>query len=439
MKYSSESAAAEQRHPSPKQSSLRRNFSWTFTGNVVYAACQWGMLMILSKVGSPEMVGQFALGTAITTPVLMLTNLNLRVVQATDAREEYGFGDYLGLRLISTVIAFLVIVVIVGFSAYPWETAGVILIMGLAKAFESVSDVCYGLLQHHERMDRIARSMMIKGGLSVGTFALLVLITNRLVWGVAGLAATWAIVLLTYDFTSAALILRRDDRALQWIAPRWNTATLFKLFRLSLPLGFVMMLFSLNTNIPRYFIAHYWGERTLGIFAAMAYLLVAGTTVVAALGQSASPRLSKYYAQQNKKAFRALLLKLVGIGAGLGGIGVVIALLAGKKILTVLYGPEYAQHDVFLWIMVAAAIGYVVSFLGYGITATRQFHRFTIPYIIVTVTALIASSTLIPSNGLIGAAWTLLIMYLASCITTCTILIGIERRHYGESSVPDFN
>jgi hypothetical protein len=38
--------------------SLRWNFSWTFVGNIIYSACQWGMLVVLAKIGNPEMVGQ---------------------------------------------------------------------------------------------------------------------------------------------------------------------------------------------------------------------------------------------------------------------------------------------------------------------------------------------------------------------------------------------
>ncbi len=66
--------------------SLRSNFVWTLSGNLVYAACQWGMLVVLARMGNAEMVGQFALALSIITPVLMFTNLQLRSVQATDAR-----------------------------------------------------------------------------------------------------------------------------------------------------------------------------------------------------------------------------------------------------------------------------------------------------------------------------------------------------------------
>ncbi len=31
--------------------SIHENFSWTFAGNVVYAGSQWGILVVLAKLG----------------------------------------------------------------------------------------------------------------------------------------------------------------------------------------------------------------------------------------------------------------------------------------------------------------------------------------------------------------------------------------------------
>jgi hypothetical protein len=47
------------------------NFLWTLSGNVVYAACQWGMLVVLAKLGTHQMVGEFALALAITAPIVV--------------------------------------------------------------------------------------------------------------------------------------------------------------------------------------------------------------------------------------------------------------------------------------------------------------------------------------------------------------------------------
>jgi O-antigen/teichoic acid export membrane protein len=394
---------------------LRKNFSWTFIGNVVYAVCQWGMLVVLAKLGSPEMVGQFTLGLAVTAPIIMFTNLQLRAVQATDAKQQFLFSDYLGLRLISTGLALVIITIICYSGTYQMETSLVIFLIGVAKAFESISDVFHGLIQQHERMDRIAISLMIKGPLSLLLLGIGVYLSGRVLWGVLGLLFAWVVVLFGYDIQQGVLILNANtdipDRKIALnqesgsLRPHWHLKKHSRLFWLSLPMGFVMMLFSLNSNLPRYFIEQYLGERELGIFAAIAYLMMIGNIVVNALGQSAMPRLGKYYAAGEKIAFRKLMFKLVGIGLLLGGTLVLTAVIRGKEILMILYQPEYAQYtDLFVWLMVAAAISYISCFLGDAMTAARCF-RIQVPLLIlVTSTSAIASIWFIPSIGLQGAA-----------------------------------
>jgi len=420
-----------------KPISLRRNFSWTFVGNIVYAASQWGMLVVLAKLGSPEKVGQFTLGLAVTAPVFMLTNLQLRAIQATDAKNEYFFGDYLGLRLIATFLALLIIVGITVTSGYRYEVSLVILAIALSKAIESISDVFFGLIQHHERMDRISISLMIKGILSVLMLGGVFYLTKTVLGGVIGLTVAWLLVLFVYDIASGAMLLNSNhssesktenvSKKLELenkLRPRWHLKTLKKLLWLSLPLGLVMMLNSLNINIPRYFIEHYLGEHDLGIFSALSYLMVAGNLVVSALAQSASPRLAKYYAAGNVTAFCNLLIKLLGIGTLVGGTAVVVALVAGRQILTLLYRSEYAQDvDVFIWLMVAAGIGYVASFLGYGITAARYF-RIQIPLsLVVTASSAMAGFWLIPSQGLRGAALSLILSSIIQVVISLVVII----------------
>jgi len=374
------------------------------------------MLVVLAKLTSPEKVGQFTLGLAITTPVIMFTNLQLRAAQATDAKHQYRFGDYLALRIITTALALLIIVGIVSLAGYREEIALVILVVGLAKAFESISDVFYGLLQQHERMDRIAKSMMIKGLLSLVALGLGVQLTGSIVWGTLGLALVWALILLCYDIRSGAWILGsrrtsvglkppREAGPVSELRPTLSIETLRRLTRLTLPLGFVMLLISLNPNIPRYFVEGYLGERELGIFAALAYIMVAGNTVVNALGTAAAPRLAKYYAEGMTEAFNALLLKLAGMGMLLGVAGVLVAYVAGSEVLTLLYGPAYATYvGVFIWLMIAAGIQYVAAFLGYGITAARYFKVQVPLHAGVAAVTGVACTVLVPYHGFYGAA-----------------------------------
>ncbi len=393
--------------------SLRVNFSWTFVGNVVYAGCQWGMLVVLAKLGSPEMLGQFALGLAISTPVMMLANLQLRAIQATDARHEYQFGDYLALRLALIGLALLAIAGIAVGSGYQQQTLLVVLAVGCARAFDSVSDICYGLQQQHERMDRIALSMMLRGGLALLALAVGVVLTGSMIGGAIGLVLAWGLVLAAYDLRSIRAVAGQSV----WLRPRWHLPTMRRLAQLAAPLGVAMMMLTLNTSIPRYIVGHMMGEQMLGIFAAVAYIERAGITVVSALGQSASPHLARAYASGNSTAFRRLVTRLVLVGCMLGVGGFLVAVTVGEPLLTLLYQPEYARVDVFAWVMVAAGLWYVTSFLGYAATASRIIVWQPLVLGISAGVVLSISLLLIPSHGLLGAA-------LAMAASSATAVLG---------------
>lgn len=423
--------------PKNKNITLRRNFSWTFIGNLIYSACQWGMLVVLAKLGNPEMVGTFTLGLAVTAPVMMFSNLQLRDIQTTDAKNHYLFNDYLGLRLITTGLALPIILWITLATGYKGETAIVIILIGFAKGLESISDVFYGLLQKHEKMDRMAISVMMKGPLSLLMLSIGTYISGSIVWGVLGLVIAWACILLIWDIPSYRWLINKftsegeipDSLEGKTATPRWQLGTIRKLIWLSLPLGLVMMLISLNANIPRYFLEHSLGKKELGVFAALAYLIVAGNMVVSALGSAARPRLAKYYAGGNVSAYQKLLFQLVAIACLLGLSGILVAWVAGGQILTIVYQPEYAKYtELLIWLMVTAGIGYVSSFLGEGMTAARYF-RTQIPlFIIVTSTSAIASCWFIPRNGLKGAAIALMIAEIVRIIFTLGVIFHAVHR-----------
>lgn len=408
--------------------SLRQNFAWTVLGNVVYAACQWGMLVALAKLGSPSLVGQFALGLAIGAPVTMLANLQLRAVQATDARNEYRFGDYLALRFLTTALAFGVICLIAWLAGYRWQTALVVILVGVAKSVESFSDVIYGLMQKCERLDRIAIAMMLRGLGSVVVFALTLWLTRRAAWAVVALAGWWSAVLLTYERKTGGELLKAFGAADARFAASWEWGRMRRLAWLSLPLGVVMVLISLNTNIPRYFIEHYLGEAALGYFAALAYVMVAGYIVMGALGQSASPRLAKYY-QSDRSAFKRLLAKMLLMAAAVGAAGILVAVLWGRPLLTLLYRRDYAQHaDVFVWVMIAAAISYMASMLGYGMTAARIF-RAQVPLFAASALGIALTCVFfVRPYGMIAAAYALVVGSCIAAIGAVAILMLQLRR-----------
>lgn len=406
--------------------SLRTNFAWTLSGNLLYAACQWGMLVAIAKLGTAAMVGQYALGLAVCAPAFMLSGLQLRSVQATDAQTEYRVSHYLALRVLGTIVALLAIGLFAWRAGYPRQTLEVVVFVSLAKAADSFSDVFYGLWQKHERFDLVALALAGRGVGSVLTLGGMLWFTHRIVPSAAALAIYWAAWLAGYE----AVVVRRMARAVGahfqgWM--EWDWARLRPLAVTALPLGAVAFLSSLNANLPRYVIEKVQGESALGYFAAMAYLLVAGNLPVIALGQSALPRLARYF-QTDRPAFVHLLARMVLAAALVGAAGTVLSWLCGAFVLRWLYRPDYARYgSVLIWLAIGGGVTFVTGTLGTALMAARKFLvQVPLNLLVIAVTAT-ACWQWIPRFGLRGAAYAVLAGMSANCAGCLCVLIAALR------------
>lgn len=386
--------------------SLRSNFSWMLLGNLVYAVSQWGLVIAITQTGTPQMMGQFALGLAISAPVVLFLNLHLRAILATDARADFSFSEYFSLRASSSLLSILLIAVISALAGYPQGTITIILLITLSKVIESLSDLAYGLFQREETMQLISLSKILRGLLSLLALSAVLLLGGSLSLAVLALVFSWLLVFLFHDLPRLLAILARRNERLEWTGDR---PAVRKLIRLALPMGVVVLLISLSSNLPRYLIERQVGEAALGIFSALAYLMVAGGQVSLALWQSVIPRFSTFLAEGDTRAFRSLFLKLSGIALLLGLGGFLIALLLGKPLLGFLYGTDYARESsLFVWLMLGAGLSYQSSLFGTAITAARKFDiQLPMNLFFLALTALL-SFWLIPRYHLLGAAWVLI-------------------------------
>ncbi len=385
---------------SPAAPSMSRNAAWALAGNLGYAACQWAVLIAIAKLGSAADVGRFALGLALTAPAMMLANLHLRALQATDARGEHPFRVYLRLRVLTTATAFAAIALVTAALGYRGGDLGVVVAVAAAKAVEALSDVSFGLLQQAERLRRIACSMLMKGLLSVLAVAATLALGGGLLAASLAMAVAWAAVFLTNDLRAA---LRMAPARGHVPAP-----ALVALARLALPMGCVMALNSLTANVPRYAVAASLGPTGLGHFAALISLLLAATQPLLAVGAAVSPRLARHFVA-DPAAYRGVTHRLLAIAALLGVGAIAGALGGGRAVLTFAYAPEYAAHAPVLVILaVTAAIGFLASAFGVAVTAARRFTpQLAIAVAALTVCAL-ASRALVPLFGLRGAALAML-------------------------------
>jgi O-antigen/teichoic acid export membrane protein len=418
-----------------KRPSLCADFSWMFVGNAIYAGGQFATLMLLAKLVRPELVGQYALGLAVVYPVMMLTNLQLRAVMTSDARRQTHFGHYLSLRLLMTSLGLVIIFAITQLLSYSRELTAVFLMVGVAYAIETISDVYYARLQLHDRMAQISKSLIARAVLSVFGLAVATYISGNLLWGLIGVVLARAIVLFGYDICASTHGLGGQSHWFsrnEEMTPRFDLRVHGELLWLSLPLGIVVLLTSLNSSVPSYFIKHALGERDLGIFTVIGFVISVGNMAVVSLGQSAFTRLARSYAARDFMTFTSLLAKLLAVGGALGACGMIVSKLAGREILTILFRPEYAERaDLLPWIMAAGGVLFMAQFLGFGMTAAGYYNSQVILNILANISLFATCYWLVARQGLLGAIFAMLIAAIVQLGGSALILvIGMRTQTY---------
>ena len=416
-----------------KRPSLTSDFSWTLVGNAIYAGGQFATLMLLAKLLRPELVGQYALGLAVVYPVMMFANLQLRAVMSSGSHQNIHFGNYLSLRLLTTSLALAIFFAVTQLLGYGRELTTVVLMVGLAYGVETLSDVYYARLQLHDRMAEISKSMMARAVLSVLGLAVVTFLTRNLLWGVAAILVARLIVFFGYDVRERTHGRSGQPGRLSQNAPlalRFDPKAIRELLWAGLPLGIVVLLGCLNSSIPTFFIKHALGERDVGIFVAIGFVVSVGNMAVVSLGQSAFTRLARACAAGNLRAFSSLLCKLLFFGATIGASGMIISKLAGRQILTLVFRPEYAERaDLLTWIMAAGGVLFMAQFLGFGLTAANFYHSQVVLNIAANVSLLGACYWFVERQGLLGAILAMLIAAFVQLAGSIIVLvIGMRKR-----------
>ncbi len=382
---------------------MKRNVGWNLLGSLAYASGQWLQLVILAHMGGPAAVGRYAFALALTGPVMVFASLCLRPMQASDAEGAYTFHEYLSLRG-ATTVAGVLLVVTIGWATGAARGAWAVLLPVCAmRAADALSDIYYGLWQQREKMSVIA------WGLTLNSTASVVLMS---VASMAGGGVPGAAVGAALGSCAALVFIRIRTRQLRSAMAKelepiaWRRV--FHLSRQAAPLGFTVLLSSLQQSVPRFFVQYYGGASTLGVFAAASQLTATADLVGGSLAAAAAPRLGAHSASRDAWAFWKLTRRLVVAGALLGVMGIALSALAGRWFLVHVYRPEFASGAHMLVVLsAAAAMTLVASLLGYSLTSARVI-AIQPAVLAVTLTVVAAGCfAAVPRWGGDGAAWAL--------------------------------
>ena len=400
------------------KSTGKSDAAWNLLGSLIYAGCQWLVLVATVKFSSAADVGRLSLGFAVTAPIFLLLQLRLRAASATDAVLAYTERQYALLRVTCTAIA-MAVTLALGLGLHlQHEELTIVLWIALAKAIESGSDLTYGLLQRKHNLRVVALSMAGRGILSVMAFCYLLRSTGKLTAALAGLCLAWGLIFVGVDVPFALRAASREKQAL--LRP---ASGIWRLAWVTLPLGLSTMFMSLSANMPRYFIHHLMGAAALGVFSASAYLTMTGSVIISAIAESSIARLAQSFARGHTGDAHRILRRVRSLTVVLSVALIAVSALCGKAVLTHLYRAEYAGSQWLLVVMMCAAgAANLASVYGYALIAARRFGSYLGCLVLSSITTALLCAVMVPRWSTMGAAVGCLAGYAVQFIVSRAML-----------------
>lgn len=380
--------------------SVQVNASWMAVGTATYAGSQLLIAVALARLDGPSAVGLFALASALAVPVLNLTQLSLRQLFVADFVGHFEFLDHVRLRYIGVLAATATVALAAITLGFRGEALVVILAVTVGRASESVADIYFAPLQKGDRLDKVARLLMLRAALTVGAVVAALVVTSS----VAAAAAAFAVACLVTTAVVAGSS-RWKHLGSPETTSQWDRNRLLLLAKQGTPLAIVQLLVSINGYAPRYALAGSAGVQALGQYAALEYFVAIGTILVNSLGQAGASPLARFHARGLHREFYRLTLSIAVMGALVGVLGSVVAVVWGHDLVGLLYGAGFSSAaGAFPYVMAASVFSYAATAAGYAMTA-KSMNTLQIPLFVgVVATNGLLCVLLVPAFGIYGAA-----------------------------------
>lgn len=402
---------------------LIQKAKWLLGGNIIFAFSQWLILTLIAKLCTARELGEYSYAMSIIAPVFMLTNLQLRPIFVADYNSDkhYDYGSFFGLRFYSNVLGFILVILWGMFSHI--DSIWIIAFVAFTKCLEGISDIIYGWYNALDKTELITRSLTAKAIFSVILLGAILSFSKSLIYGLIGIFIAYLVVMLVIDFK--AINVKK-----QWLV--WQLQAAKQIIMYALPLGFTVMLVSLQTNLPRYFIEKYDSIENVGVFTVFGYFIVVGGIAINSVCQYLSPHYAQSWYEASKKHFFKLFYMSYVIAGSFGLISFVLTYFWGAELLGLIYGDKFNHELATLNIIILSGIFIYLSVVNGYIMTSLKIIKVQVPMFLgLLAITFVSSFLLIPKYHLIGAAWVGLISSFSQFLIGLIILLNKFGGRYG--------
>ncbi len=401
---------------------LAQNSIYNTIGTVGYCFLQWVITLVVVRLSKDmQNAGMLQLAMSVTNIFFSISIYNMRTFQISDIRNEYSSGDYIGTRIITSALAFILCIVYGLFWQYSLKNLLCIAAYMIYKLSEAFSDVFHGIIQKNFRMDSICFSHLLRGVIMVVVFVIAILITDDVFIAVTAMAFSTLLVVIIYDVSAA--------RYFDSVVPIFDFKKILRLLLTCFPAVIASTAHNAIVTLPRQFLENSYGEEVLGYYATVATPLLVVQVVVLSIFNPLFSEISVYYADQKYDDIKKIIGKMVLLILGIGAVAFIGCALAGKPLLVLVYGPSIADYAYLIYAIVGCTTLYALCGLCYNILIIfRRLKTYMLAGILGLAASTLSSTFMIDKFYMNGVSYCVILGYTVFAVFSLTIILNTLKK-----------
>ncbi|MDN5275170.1 MAG: hypothetical protein JWP06_1071 [Candidatus Saccharibacteria bacterium] len=377
--------------------SLKKDYIWNTIGVLAQNAISPLLLIAVTRINGIFDSGLFSFAFSVAIIFWVIGMWGGRTYQVSDVSREFTHHSYVMVRLLLAVVVLVGTLIFVSVNQYDLDKSSIIIALVVFKVIESIADAIYGVLQVHERLYIVGKSLTYKAITGFCLFIMIDLITHNILLSCLGIVAANIVLIALYDLRivqklSAAVIMpaqiRRTIKDAVYIMTRtW-------------PVFIVVFLSMFSLNIPRYFVDLYHQEQ-IGYFGILAMPITLIGLVMAFILQPKVVHLSKLYEKKDYAAFGRTVNSLMLITVGIGVVILLVSYVIGVPALELVFGIDFSAYQLSLFIIITGGIiNAMVSIFINIFTIIRSFKYQFYILLVTNIFLALFSASFIKQYGL---------------------------------------
>ncbi len=399
-------------------SSLRLNTIFAAVGNFSMTIAAAVSLIVIARLGSPELVGRFTCALSVCAPIFILAGLQLRDLKATESSKRLSLRDFFDVSIFTNSIAMLAVGPACWLVGFDNRTVVVAILIGLWRFSTGLCELVYGQHQGNANLKIVSKLQSCHGLSVMLMFSTTFYLTRDLRISLLTVVIADVLLFAFMDFQTIRHELIRPSESDRSERARRLRRLIWSAF----PLGMANAIFAVNMAVPRIYLEDYFSLKEVGVFSTLVFFARTGTPIMLALGQAASKQLAEAVQSGNRQQFMRLLKKTAILPLLFGIVATVMSWMLGQLVIEFIYGPAYVtSKTAIVLVAIYATLAYVAGVLAYGVIATRRLKSQLVVLSITAVSVVVSGLWLIPTYGVTGACGCLTISAVIRIIGTVII------------------